>query len=52
MNTRERVEVKKEKNNDSLPCYPMHRQCLSRKIPIEQEQKEERKKEKKNTDRT
>ena len=47
MNVREQLEVENKKNNDflSLPCYPVNRYCLSRKIPIEKEKKEERKKE-------
>ena len=45
------MEVESKKNNDSLsiPCYPVDHQCLSEKIPIAKEEKEERKK--KNTDR-
>ena len=43
MNVRERVEVENKKNNVpfSLPFYPMNRQCLSRKLSIEKERKEE-----------
>ena len=46
------VVNKKNNNSLSLPCNPVNRLCLSKKIPIEKDKKEERKKEKKNTDRT
>ena len=44
------VENKKKNDSLSLPCYPMDRQSLLRKIPIENERK--KKERKKNTDRT
>ena len=52
MNVPERVEEENKKNKDSLslPCNPVNRQCLSRKIPTEKENKDERTK--KNTGRT
>ena len=36
----------------SLPCYPMNRECLSRKIQIEKEKKKKEKKYEKNTNQT
>ena len=47
MNVFDRVKVEYKKNNDflSLPCYPLNRYSLSRKIPIEKERKKGRKKE-------
>ena len=52
MNVLEWVEVENKKNKDflSFSCNPVNHKCLSRKILIEKENKEERKK--KNTDRT
>ena len=48
MNIRDCVEVENKKNDYlSVPCYPLNRQCLSRKIQIEKGKKKE-----KNKDRT
>ena len=49
MNVPERVEEENKKNKDSLslPCNPVNRQCLSKKILTEKENKDERTKKKK-----
>ena len=46
-------EVENKKNSDSLslPCYPVNRSCLPRKILIEKEKKTKERK-KKNRDKT
>ena len=52
MHVQEWVEVENKKNNDSLPCYPVNRYCLSRELWIEEEKEEEERNKQKSTNRT
>ena len=54
MNARERVEAENKKNNASLShsCYPVNRQCLSRKYQYIKKKKKEKNLKNTNTTQT